>query len=131
MQEAESLLQKLGIRHAPIQAFGEDDKISGLDGRYVCIMDPPGPYYILGCDNEISRDSPNREKIQIIFWRCLQTATKIANLIGWDIEEIKKMPVVGPGSEKIKPVSSAIFVMPLGMRPERILLLQDSISAAP
>jgi len=126
MQDAERLLQSIGVRHAPIQAFGEDGRISGLDGRFVCIFDPPGPYYILGFENDgAERASPNREKIQVLFWQCAETASAIADVIGWNVEKIEKLPVVGPGSEKFDPVSSAIFVM----RPERVPQPQDAILA--
>lgn len=130
MQDAETILQKIGVRHAPIQALGEDDKISGLDGRFVCIIDPPGPYYILGFENGGEYDSPNREKIQVLFWQCLETASAIAKAIGWDVEKIEQLPANGPGSENFDPVSSAIFVMRSEARSGRIPQPQDSISTA-
>ncbi len=128
MQEAESLLQKAGVRHAPIQATGEDDQIHDVDGRFVCIIDPPGPYYILGFESGAESGSPNREKIQVLFWRCQEAARAIADAIGWDVEKIEQLPVVGPGAEKFDPVPSAILVMRPEARSGRIPQPQDNVS---
>lgn len=140
MQYAEQKLQQLDVRHAPIQAFGEDGKIAGLDGRFVCAFDPPGIYYILGCDNAAERgSSENREKIQLIFWRsqnrasalqlplssAMDTAAAIAAAIGWKVESISKIPVVGPESENIKSVVIAILAMPEATAPP----LQESLAS--
>lgn len=61
------LLENMGIKHAPEQRFLDSP---GIDGRYVCLKDPPGVYYLLGTDNQEDRIRSGidlTEEVMIIF----------------------------------------------------------------
>lgn len=108
---AAAKLQEIGVQPARVQGFLE---APGVDGRHVCLFDPDGAYYLFGFD--IPGCSPeNREKIQVIFLRVPATAAWIADQIGWQLEKVENLPVVGPRLDDVEWVDftpSAIFSIP-------------------
>ena len=84
MTVVQQQLESLGVKHAPIQ---ENPK-----RRYVTTETPPGIYYILKGDNPGDWDSLVG-RLQLIFVDVPETASWIADKIGWDVEKVEPLPV--------------------------------------
>lgn len=106
-EEAHAKLDALAVKHAPMQRFL--DSPNDECGREVCMRDEPGVYYLLDIDNDGSAMKTGFRRIQLLFLNVHPHAEHYAAQIGWDIERIEVLPVVGqehPG------VHSAILCRP-------------------
>jgi hypothetical protein len=102
LQEAETTLIQLGIKHAPIHQCLDSTQI---DGRYVMGTDPAGIYYLLGIDNGWGTNDISDNKVQLLFWgktnpdKNRVQLDHIAQRLGWEVFEEGNLPVADPAAE--------------------------------
>jgi hypothetical protein len=106
LQEAEMMLEIIGVRHAPAQVYTDDptaDRRSwwpngqegGIDGRFLISEDAPGAYYISGADNlrrRIEAGKGAADEIQLLFKDVPDNSLEIAAKLEWEIVERKPLP---------------------------------------